>query len=153
MTSVPVDAEVLPTTAPRRLVAGGVAAVTLSILLVAAALHPAAKGEGTHEQLGLPPCSLKARTGIPCPSCGMTTAFAHAARGQLLASFTVQPLGAVLAIVTAMATWVGLYVLITGAAIGRHLMWLWHSRMLWIIVALVVVGWGYRMWTDMGDYL
>lgn len=153
MASVPVDAEGVPTAVPRRLVAGGVAAVTLGVLLVAAALHPAASGEGTHEQLGLPPCSLKARTGIPCPSCGMTTAFAHAARGQWLASFTVQPLGAVLAVVTAMTALGGLYVLITGAAIGRHLMWLWHSRMLWIIVALVVGAWGYRMWTDMGDYL
>src|SRR5580692_10658404 len=27
----------------------------------------------THRQLGLPECSFKEKTGMPCPSCGMTS--------------------------------------------------------------------------------
>jgi hypothetical protein len=53
------------------------------MVAVAGWLEPNARGYGTHEQLGLPPCTFLTLTGIRCPSCGMTTSFAYAVRGRL----------------------------------------------------------------------
>lgn len=54
----------------------------LILLLLAVWLKPNPLGYGTHQQLGLPPCTIQFWFGIPCPSCGGTTAFAHFVRGQ-----------------------------------------------------------------------
>jgi Protein of unknown function (DUF2752) len=42
-----------------------------------------ARQQETHRQLGLPPCTFYEKTGLPCPSCGMTTSFALLIRGDL----------------------------------------------------------------------
>ena len=44
----------------------------------------------------LGPCGMKQRTGLPCPTCGMTTCVLAFARGQVLTAFYVQPAGALL---------------------------------------------------------
>jgi hypothetical protein len=41
---------------------------------------------GTHQQLGLPPCSFKEMVGVPCPSCGMTSSFSLLLHGDVLNS-------------------------------------------------------------------
>jgi hypothetical protein len=64
-----------------------------AVLAVARLLTPSPRGVGTHEQLGLPPCMLLKLTGIPCPSCGLTTSFAHAVRLHFYESFVTQPFG------------------------------------------------------------
>jgi len=51
----------------------------------------------THRQLGLPPCTFKTMTGLPCPSCGMTTSFALLVRGRLLSSLRANCVGTLLA--------------------------------------------------------
>jgi hypothetical protein len=58
----------------------------LSLLVLAARLSPDPRGLGTHQRLGLPPCSFLQLTGWRCPSCGMTTSWAHLVRGQIVAS-------------------------------------------------------------------
>lgn len=59
----------------------------LSVLLgLALWLTPSARGLGTHQQLGLPPCTIVQLMGTRCPACGMTTSWAHLVRGQLLAA-------------------------------------------------------------------
>ena len=63
-----------------------VALVPLTLLIVAGTLKPAEQGLGTHQQLGLPPCSLRVLAGIRCPACGMTTSWSYFARGNWLAS-------------------------------------------------------------------
>jgi hypothetical protein len=97
------------------LFAGGGA--LLVALAVARSLSPDPSGYGTHRQLGLPPCTLVALFGKPCPSCGMTTAWAHLTRGQIRRAASANLGGAVLG-VTAMfaAPW-----LILSAAVGRWL--------------------------------
>lgn len=49
---------------------------------LAARLEPDARGYGTHQQLGLPPCSFRMLLSLPCPSCGGTTCFALFVRGR-----------------------------------------------------------------------
>jgi len=74
------------------------AALGLAALLgLARRLEPDPRGYGTHRQLGLPPCAFLAATGRPCPSCGMTTAFAWFARGRPLRAWRANPAGSLLA--------------------------------------------------------
>ncbi|QDU39914.1 hypothetical protein Mal4_42680 [Maioricimonas rarisocia] len=64
-------------------------------------LDPDPRGYGTHTRLGLPPCSLRILFGIPCPSCGGTTAFAHFVRGQWIAAVEANVAAFVLAVTCA----------------------------------------------------
>lgn len=61
-------------------------------------LEPSPRGYGTHQQLGLPPCSIQFLFGIPCPSCGMTTSFAWYIRGQWGLAWQANPAGFYLAV-------------------------------------------------------
>lgn len=70
----------------------------IAVLGVARWLRPDPQGFGTHEQLGLLPCNFRVITGIGCPSCGMTTAFAWFVRGRLDASWGANPAGCLLAV-------------------------------------------------------
>jgi len=60
----------------------------------------------SHTSLGMPPCRFKEMTGMPCPSCGMTTSFALLVRGDVWNSLR--------------ANWVG-----TGLAVGCALLIPW----------------------------
>jgi hypothetical protein len=51
----------------------------------------------THRQLGLPPCTFYSVTGLPCPSCGMTTSFALLVRGDVANSARANVVGTLLA--------------------------------------------------------
>jgi hypothetical protein len=53
---------------------------------------------GTHQQLHLPPCTFKEVTGLPCPSCGMTTSFALLVRGDVAHSLRANAAGTLLAV-------------------------------------------------------
>jgi len=76
-------------------IAGGLLA---ALLLTAARLTPSPYGMGTHQQLGLPPCTMIQWFGIRCPSCGMTTSWAHMVRGHILSSLRANSGGALLAL-------------------------------------------------------
>lgn len=73
---------------------------------IASWLRPDPRGFGTHQQLGMPPCTFTALTGIPCPGCGLTTSFAHMAHLHPLAAFRAHLMGPLLfAIVLVMAVY------------------------------------------------
>lgn len=129
----------------RRLVALVILASTTVMLGLAAWLDPDPAGHGTHEQLNMPACSWTVNFDMPCPTCGMTTAFAHATEGDLLQSALTQPLGFLLAIATAMASLVSLYVLMTGSAVGSVFARLWTRWTIWALVALLIGSWGYKI--------
>lgn len=137
--------DIAPSTRMRRLVAAFVAAGCAAILGLAAYLTPSPTGLGTHQALNLPPCGWIAVADLPCPTCGMTTAFAHAANGNMLASFHAQPLGWLLAMATAMTLLVSLHVLITGSRLHNVFWRLWGRWTVWILAALVVVAWAYKI--------
>jgi hypothetical protein len=64
-------------------------------------LEPDPRGFGTHQRLGLPPCTFRALCDIPCPSCGMTTSFAHLMRGHFTQALHAHVGGTVLALACA----------------------------------------------------
>lgn len=134
-------------TPQNRVLAGGVAIGSLAVLVLAAWLKPASAGFGTHEQLGMFPCTWAAVLDKPCPTCGMTTAFSHAANGDLLASFTSQPFGSLLAVIAASAFWGGLHVAVTGSQLGRMYNVLLRNRSLWIAGGLLLAAWVYKLAT------
>lgn len=121
-----------------------------TLLVVAAGLTPNTQGMGTHTQLGLAPCGFEVATGLPCASCGMTTAFSLATDGRLVASFLVQPAGMVLAVLTAMAALAGGWALFTGLRLTLIARTLWTPKVVALAVGLVLLAWLYtatrRVW-------
>jgi len=59
------------------------AAGLIFVLGIAAWLTPNPSGLGTHQQLGLPPCTSLMVLGIRCPACGMTTSWALMIEGRI----------------------------------------------------------------------
>lgn len=130
---------------PQRAIGAAVFLSTLGLLLLAWSLRPDPTGTGTHEQLGMAPCGFKLATGLPCITCGMTTSFAHAAEGNLLTSFTTQPGGLLLAILTAMACWVGLWAMISGMSLAALGQFLANRRVIIALAVTLVAAWGYTL--------
>jgi hypothetical protein len=56
-------------------------------------LTPDPAGHGTHQQLGLPPCTIYYLTGRPCPSCGLTTSVSAILHGQFGLAWRANPTG------------------------------------------------------------
>jgi hypothetical protein len=87
-------------------VRGGLLAMAAAMVFVfylATQVHPFnADGSpmrtGSHQTLGLPNCRFKEMTGMPCPSCGMTTSFAFLVRGDLVNSVKANWVGTGLAV-------------------------------------------------------
>lgn len=81
-----------------RLAAGATLLGCVAVLACAAWLKPDPRGYGTHQQFGLGACGMILGTGLPCPTCGMTTAFSHTVRGQWSSAIRAQLGGFLLAI-------------------------------------------------------
>ena len=119
----------------------------LALLIVAGFLTPDRHGHGTHQQLGLPPCTFVVLFGRPCPSCGMTTSWAWLVRGRLVEAFQANAGGALLGILAAVsAVW-----LLLSATGGRWFAWKPDATA--ILITLVLIGvvtllqWGHRLMT------
>ena len=99
-----------------------IAAVLTAVFVTAWRLNPyqedgSARRMETHRQLGLPPCSFIVMTGLPCPTCGMTTAFAWMMHGHPLSALIAQPLGAVLCLATIAGALLGAWMAATGRCV------------------------------------
>lgn len=68
-------------------------AVCAGVLVAAWLLEPSPEGHGTHEQWLVVPCAFRWLTGLPCPMCGLTTAFALMARCEVPAALSAHVLG------------------------------------------------------------
>jgi hypothetical protein len=114
-------------------------------VVVAMRLDPDPRGWGTHEQLGLATCRIRLWTGRPCPTCGMTTSWAYAVRGDAQAAVaanlggTLLLVGAIAAAACAFAT----------AAAGRQLLRRPPAR--WVLaigagwLAVTLIDWARRL--------
>jgi hypothetical protein len=141
-----------PPTRPSRLNAAGrlmallVGLLFLAPLLLASWLPPAHDGSGTHQRMGFIACQTLTQTGVPCPTCGMTTSFAWFARGNFPASIYVQPGGFMLALASGVGFWVSLYIAATGRPVHR-LMSLIRARWYVIpLIAVILLAWGWKIW-------
>jgi hypothetical protein len=133
------------TATTRRLIGTAVALGAAAILGLAAWLEPSPAGLGTHSRLGMPPCGWIAMVDVPCPSCGMTTAFAHAADGNLVAAVHAQPMGGLLALAVAMALVVGAYTAATGSRVAVLFTRLWGRRTAWALGLGLGGAWVYKI--------
>ncbi len=128
-----------------RCVALCILAGSLTLLAVAASVTPDASGVGTHRQLGRPECTLLVLTGYPCPTCGMTTAFAHTVRGHWVRALRAQPMGWLLAMGTILVIGPALVSLVLGGV------WIvnWYRvslvRLLYGFVLLSAAAWAYKI--------
>ena len=91
------------------------------------------------------PCVWAAAMDFPCPTCGMTTSFAHAADGHFLAAFTTQPMGTLLALAAAMIFWLAAHQAIFASRIGRMTDAMTGTRLIWIGFALLGGAWIYKI--------
>ena len=96
-------------------------------------------------QLGLVPCQFLARTGLPCPTCGMTTSFSWFVRGNLLASLWVQPFGLALATILTMTFWLALYMAVSAKPVWRLIASIPARLWLPAMMALAVLGWAWKI--------
>lgn len=116
-----------------------------AILALAAWLTPNPRGCGTHTQLGMPACSFLVRTGLPCPTCGLTTSMSLMVRGRVVGAFEAHPFGVVL--------FCGVAVLFVAAAVelatGRDTIGRLRPTVWWGLLALAgtLAGWGWKLLT------
>jgi len=126
-----------------RLCALLIAAFCITILAVAARINPDPAGHGTREQLGIPLCGFYERTGYPCPTCGMTTAFAHLVRGRVIRAFSTQPAGALAALACMIIPFFAGYVIIHPRRFDwqMYLLRINWLGVLFILAAVVLLSW------------
>lgn len=127
-----------------RLLAAIVLATILTPLGIARCLSPAPTGLGTHQQLGLPPCSMRVLFDMRCPACGMTTSWSYWTRGQWWASMKANTGGACLAFLVAVVALMAARVVWT----GRPPLPKTTHRIGWAIVTVglvTVVDWAVRL--------
>lgn len=128
-----------------RLYAAVVFLAAVVIICTALWLVPARDHMGTHRQLGLLPCGFVTMTGYPCPTCGMTTAFAYAVRGQFIDSTRSQPAGFALALATVI---IGICA-VGAMTIGRYPAINWYrvnpTSFVWYVAVGLVAAWGAKI--------
>ena len=136
-----------PITFGRRIGAAGAALACLAPLVFAAMLSPDPAGHGTHQQFGWPACGMLMATGRPCPTCGMTTSWAHAAHGQWVMAFVTQPGGLMLCLLAAAGFWVALHTAVFGSRALDLALNLLQPKPLLLLAALLLGSWVYKLAT------
>lgn len=111
----------------------------LLVLALSRILTPSVSGVGTHLQLGLPPCLFSAWFDLRCPACGLTTAFALLAHGELRLSLRAHPLGFFLFAVTAAIVPLSCWGLWRAASLRAFCAWIRVER------AALFLGWAFAL--------
>jgi len=115
-------------------VSGVVAMLALSWLV-----EPSPAGWGTHHRLLMPPCLFHYVTHLPCPFCGMTTAFAHMARGHVIAAFECHVLGPAFFVAACLIGLRGLLAMVRGGPpVPGYLL---SGRGGRVLIFIILAGW------------
>lgn len=128
-----------------RAISAAVAVACGGVLGLAAHLEPDPAGHGTHRALGLPPCGMILTSGIPCPTCGMTTSFALVMHGRPIAAFLAQPAGMVLCLATVACMLTSVWIMVGGRVPAVR--WERINPTRWMIGFgfLLMGGWGFKI--------
>ncbi len=129
----------------RRLHALGVGLVATTLLGLALFLNPAPDGVGTHQQLGLPTCGWILAADVPCPTCGMTTAWSHTVRGELTSAFVAQPFGMLLAFTAVVVAIGGLVTASTGYSFRWILYRFSPTKVIILLASLAILSWVFKI--------
>ena len=87
--------------------------------------------------------------GRPCPTCGMTTSFAHAAKGHFIEAAKTQPAGFLLALGCTGTFWAALHGAVFASRVDRLVVPLVRPASLWASAGIICAAWAYKMatWT------
>jgi hypothetical protein len=122
-------------------------AVLLGLVVLGLALEPSPTGAGTHCQLGLPACGMLETTGLPCPTCGVTTAFCLAAHGRPAEALVTQPFGLALFLLAA-GGGLGLAAALAAGRSVRPVLTPWTLATAGVALMLLLLGsWAYKLAT------
>jgi len=124
-----------------------VAILATALLLIARVLRPSGDGFGTHRQLGLPPCAFLHLTGIPCPSCGLTTSVAHAARLHFYESVITQPFGLIVFISAVLSIPLSVYFIHRRIPWSRLTSLRGRNLVIYLMIAFFLLSWLYKIAT------
>ena len=119
-----------------RLVSAFAGISTLALLITARILQPAVEGFGTHQQLGLPPCTSIYVWGVRCPACGMTTSWAWFTRFEFAAAAESNIGGLLLAIIALAYVPASCYFFLRGRASRGG----WFSMTLALLLAAAMLA-------------
>ncbi|MCC6783287.1 MAG: DUF2752 domain-containing protein [Planctomycetes bacterium] len=126
-----------------RLIALSVVATAIVCVVMLARIQPDERGHGTHQQLGLPPCGWPQQHGIPCPTCGVTTAATLVVHLKPLHAIWTQPFGAALALAgVGLACFALRALLLRESLLARISLWP-LGTLAATAIALFFAGWGW----------
>jgi hypothetical protein len=95
------------------------------------------------------PCGFKQRYGLPCPTCGMTTAVLAFTRAEVVQAFEIQPAAALVCAALVASAAICLTVALQGRVplqISRVLARMKVSRVLICIGLIGATGWAVTLW-------
>ncbi|MCA8952174.1 MAG: DUF2752 domain-containing protein [Planctomycetes bacterium] len=124
-----------------------VVAAAVTAVAVLWPLVPDPKGFDTHTQLGMRPCGWPTVYGIPCPTCGCTTAATHVVHGRLPTAIATQPFGAAIAVVGLLLALHAGYCLVRGRSFVDLIVRLRFGRWVAGAALLLLLAWGYKWLT------
>jgi hypothetical protein len=90
------------------------------------------------------PCGMKQRTGLPCPTCGMTTCVLAFARGEVLRAFYVQPAGGLFCSLLVLGTFFAFLTSVFGVYFGFFDRLLVELKVRYLVAGMLVIlvaGW------------
>lgn len=109
--------------------------------------QPDSRGHGTHEQLGMAPCSWPRLHGMPCATCGVTTSASLLLHGRPVDAFLTQPFGMLLTLAGILFIVLAISHLVRGEClVSRIAFWPWVKICIfWVL--LLFGAWYYKIQT------